>query len=288
MGSNASLIFCGTELSANAEVKGIEGDAGTSIKVFPRTIGAVISFNGINKRKLTVQGRAIVDGVSRTELEIRMNTFNEFVAPKIGTVTIDENDYLACAVNSVKYQPKILNNYLIFDIDFAIGVQKTNVDGAGEVIQDIDIAIPRQMVPRTLYADNVGRTGTFVSSKNGSRFDFWHNIDMVRDMDNTLIEAVYDKDGKEMFYRQQGGIEKITIYGWLRSSQQNQHDGWKQTVGAYMFNMINGPMGDLGDLYVGKNNTKVVSNCLLTSAKLTGLWPTSATYEITLLASLQC
>lgn len=276
MGSNASIKFCGRSLAHNAEIKGMSGTSNVTMKIYPRTIGAVISPTGINKRTVSVECRAIVGGgVSRTNLELKMNSFNEFFLPKIGTLEIDENEYYNCAINSISYNPKVVKNYLIFTVEFELGVQKES-----------DVTVPRQIIPATLFADTRGRTAKFTSTDTGRVFNFWHNMDIVRNAENIVIAKIYDPEGKEQSLRQQGGIEKIIATCWMKSSSENQHEGWRQTVGSYMFNIMHGPLGELGTLEIG--NTTMVSNCILNEVKLEGIWPTSARYGLVFTASLQC
>ena len=71
----------------------------------------------------------------------------------------------------------------------------------------------------------------------------------------------------------------------MKAAEDFQELEWRQTVGAYIYNYVNGPIGDIGTLYLGG---KTISNCLFTEVRLTELWPTSARYELQFIVSLQC
>lgn len=281
--SSGIPYFCGDRLAHNAEITSMAANVQPIVKVYPRTIGAILKGGGTAKKTLTLTCRVIPpSGVSRADVEQFMHTLNENFGPRMGTLEVDNNEYLNCAINRITYDPKIVNNYLIYDIEFDLGVQ---LDGP------LPNNVTRQLVPSKLFADTRGRPAQFIKTYGEGldevtrTFNFWHNVDIVRNLENRLTIELFDKYSKDESIKFNGGFETITAYCWMKAAGEDQEDGWRQTVGAYLYNIMNGPLGDMGTLTLGGN---VISFCLFTDVKLTGVWPTSARYELTFLVSLQC
>lgn len=275
--------FCGDRLAHNAEVTAMYGNVQPIVKVYPRTIGGVLKGGGTVSKTLTLTCRVIPPAdTSRAALEQFMHTLNETFGPQIGTLEIDNNEFLNCAINRIDYEPKIVNNYLVYTIEFELGVQ---LDGP------LPGPTPRQLVPSMLFADTRGRPAQFTKTYGEGldavtrTFDFWHNVDIIRNLENRLTIELFDKNSKDKSIKFNGGFETVTAYCWMKAAQEHQEEGWRQTVGAYIYNIMNGPLGDMGTLRLGGN---VIDLCLFTDVKLTELWPTSARYELTFLVSLQC
>lgn len=277
--SSGVPIFNGMVMAHNARITGMSGTVQPIIKVYPRNIGAVIKCGGIVEKTMSVDCRMISPPTtSRAELEDFMNRYNEKFGPVKGTLFIDDNHYKDCAINSIKYSTDITSGYLVASVEFNLGVQ-TETDA------------PAQLVPGKLFANINGRPGKFtVTDGEGvdgtsKVFNIWHNMDITKDLENRLVMEIYDIHHKDRTIKINGGVETITAYCWMIAEKSEQEDGWLQTVGAYMYDMINGPLGSMGTLELGG---KVMTNCLWTQVKLTETSPTGARYELTFVTSLQC
>ena len=275
MGSSGIPYYNGNRIAHNAEITSMVGEVQPIVKVYPRTIGAVLRGGGVTSKTLNLNCRTIPPvGTSRASVENFMNEWNEKYGVDTGTLTVDENDYLDCAIDTVNYDPKIINNYLTYDVNFRLGVQTEDT-----------FDTPRQRVPSKLYEDTRGRTGLFVSGDSGKQFKIWHNMDIVRNLENRLTIELYANESSDNSIKFNGGFETIVGTCWMKASGEDQHVGWKQTVGAYIYNIMNGPLGDIGTLYLGGNEIK---NCLWTKVTLEEVYPTSARYQLEFIVSLQC
>ena len=264
--------FNGLSIAHNAVITGMSASVQPIIKSYPRNIGGVVKSGGVVSKTITLECRVIPpqDTTTRADVEQFMNTWNEQFGTQTGTLTVDDNDYLGCGINSVDYDAYITDGFLRFEVEFELGVQS----------EDLNI---RQIVPQRLYAWSRGRTAKFVS--NGKTFNIWHNVDITRNLENKLNVQLYDIHKKDNTVKFNGGFETITAYCWVKAMEDYQEDGWKQTIGAYIYNFMCGPLGEIGVFYLGGNK---IENCLLTGVTLTEVNPTSARYELTLLTSLQC
>lgn len=277
--SSGIPFFCGERLAHIGKVVSMAGSIQPVMKVYPRTIGGVLKAGGVVSKTLTMECQVIPPTTAtRGDVEEFMNTINEKFGPHKGILRVDDNEFLQCAINTIKYDPKVVNNFLTYTIEFNMGVQS-------------ETTVIRQLTPSKLFADTRGRPGLFVSqhSVDGSEinreFEIWHNMDIVRDLENRLKIELYDVNSADNTIEIEGGFERITGYCWMKASGEDQEDGWRQTVGAYIYNIMNGPLGQRGVLYLGG---KTINNALFTDVKLTEVFPTAARYELTFIVSLQC
>ena len=205
MGLSSGIpYFCGQRLAHNAQVTSMIGNVQPVMKVYPRTIGGVLKAGGKVAKTLTLTCRTIPPSTaSRGDVEQFMNTINETFGPLTGTLMVDDNEYLSCAINSISYEPIIVNNFLIYTIEFNLGVQS-------------ETTTVRQLTPLRLYEDTRGRPGLFVSKytlddvETVKQFKIWHNMDIVRNLENRLKIELYDKNNKDNIITMEGGFEKIT------------------------------------------------------------------------------
>lgn len=284
--SSGIPYFCGLRLAHSAEIVAMDASVQPIVKVYPRTIGAVLKGGGVVSKTITLSCRVIPpQGTSRAALEQFMHTLNEQFGPMKGVLLVDGNEINDCAIARINYEPKIVNNYLVYTIDFEMGVQILSGETPPEETG------PRQLVPLRLLSDTRGRPAQFVKTYGSGldevtrTFNFWHNVDIVRNLENRLNIELHDKYDKDQSIKFNGGFETITAYCWMTAAPQYQEDGWRQTIGAYFYNIMNGPLGDIGTLYLGGNT---IETCLFTNFKMTEAHPTSARYELTFLVSLQC
>lgn len=268
--SSGIPYFCGEQLAHNGRITSMVGSVQPIMKVYPRTIGGVIKAGGTNDKVITVEcGIISPPDATRAQVEEMMNTLNEKFGPKVGTLLIDDNEYLNCAINTITYDTDLTDGYLKFTIDFHLGVQE---DGGY-----------RQLTPSHLFYDSRGRVGIFQSQ--GKTFHIVHNIDITRNLENRLDIEVADKNDKDKTIKFNGGFEMVTGYCWMKAAEEYQEDGWRQTVGAYIYDIMTGPLGDIGTLTI---DTMTIKNCLFTSVKLLEVYPTSARYQLEFIVSLQC
>jgi hypothetical protein len=280
--SSGIPYFCGERLAHNARITDMTATIQPVIKIFPRNIGGVIKGGGIVEKSITVECRIIPPpNTSRADLEEFMNVYNEKFGPMKGSLFIDNNHYSDCGINNIKYDTKLTNGYLLATVDFAIGVQS-------------ETDTLSQLVPSRLFADTRGRPGVFTTVEGEGvdavtkTFNIWHNMDIVRDLENRLVMELYDIHKKDQSIKFNGGFETITAYCWMKAPEENgveKEDGWMQTVGSYIYNIMNGPLGEMGTLKLGG---KTIEHCLWTQVKLTEVYPTSARYELTFIVGLQC
>ncbi len=264
--------FLGQSIAHNAEITDMQASVQPVIKIYPRNIGGVLKGGGVVSKTITLACRVIPPeaNTTRGDVEQFMNTWNETYGIKIGTLRVDDNEYLDCGINNVTYEPDITDGFLRFTVEFALGVQSETLDY-------------RQLIPGELYDWSRGRKAWFVAG--GKTFHFWHNVDIVRNLENRLAIELYDIHNKDSTIKFNGGFETVTAYCWVVAPEDSQEDGWKQTVGAYIYNIMNGPLGEIGKFYLGGN---VIENCLFTDVNLVECYPTGARYELKFLVSLQC
>lgn len=280
MGKSSGIpYFCGNRIAHNAKVTDMQGNVNPIIKVFPRNIGAVVKGSGVISKTITLDCRTIPPANSgRSAIEAFMNNFNEAHGIKVGTLTIDDNDYYNCGIKSIAYDEKITDGYVKYSVEFDIGVQQEDLEAEA-------ITTDRQLIPSKLFYDTRGRVARFTSTKSGKVFNFVHNVDTVRNLGTSLVVELFDKESKDVEVRYNGGVETLKAFCWMKATGEDQEDGWRQTVGAYIYNIMTGPVGDSGTFVLGTNTLK---NILLTGVTLTECYPTSARYELTFLISLQC
>jgi hypothetical protein len=271
MKSSGIPTYNGDVIATSAVITKMSGSNSPVVKVFPRTIGCLLKQTGINSLSILLNCNLIISDVTRANIENYMNLLNERLVNKRSELFIDDNIYKNCIVKNISYSEKFVNNYLIYDIDFELSDQNTNVQTT------------RQLVPGKLYDLNTGRKMTF--TVGSQEFDFWHNTDLVRNLEVDAYVKVYDKDLSYYYSRTVGGVEKIVCKCWVRATSEDQHDGWKQTIGAYIYNMMLGPLGKIGSLSLGGNT---INYCLMTGVELEEVYPTSARYSVTFITSLQC
>lgn len=271
--SSGIAYFCGKQLGHVCNLAGMGGSVNAVVKTYPRAVGVVVRSGNAVTKTVTVDCVCIPPkSASRADLETYMNTFNETVATQQGSLVIDDNEYLDCVISSVNYGFDILNNFVKYTVAFELGIQSTD-------------DTVRYLTPSLLYQlSGVYRGGTF-TNKAGSVLKIWHNMDIVRNLENTVVRKIYDGRKKDFKLSVQGGVEKIKAACWLRSPMEDQEPGWKQTVGAYIYNIMEGAVGEIGTLQLG---TGTIENCLLQGVSLTEMGVTSARYELDFVASLQC
>lgn len=280
MGKSSGIpYFVGERIAHTGYISDMVASVQPIMKVYPRTIGGVLKAGGITNKVITVENSIIGDGTqTRGDFEEYMHEFNEKFGPQKGTLRIDDNSYPNCSINTIKYSPNINKNFITQTIDFSLGEQSETTDIA-------------QLVPGTLYEDTRGRPGLFVATIGKGvdavrrEFKLWHNMDITRDLENRLTMELHDVNSTDNTIKFNGGFETITGYCWMKAAEEDQEIGWRQTVGAYIYNIMNGPLGNFGTLYLGG---KTINNCLFTSVKLQSVHPTSARYEVTLHVSLEC
>lgn len=263
--SSGIPYFCGMQFADNAEITSMEGNCNPVIKIYPRNIGGIVKSTGVVSKTITINCRAIApSNITRSELEDKMNAINEKFTPLNGDLYIDGNTYNDCVIKSISYSNKFVNNFLQYDIVFSLGEQFTNV-----------------IQPQELYDFSRGRKG-IVSIDGQNDFELWHNIDIVRNFESSLVTKILGNYYKDLQMGVNGGIEHITAYGWLRT---DSNYGWKQSVTAYIYNIMQNIVGEIGTLRLG---TSTIKYCLFTSVKLIELKSNSARYTLDLLTSLQC
>ena len=266
--SSGVPYFNGDPLCHNGLITSMNASVQPIMTVYPRTIGGVLKAGGVNTKTISLDCSIITPtDATRSECEDLMNTINEKFGPATGTLVVDDNSYPNCSVNGIKYDSKIVDNFIKFSIEFRLGDQT-------------DASI----TPLHLYEDTRGRVGSFTVEDKGT-FTLLHNVDITRDLANDLTIKIADKDDSDEVMTFSGGFETITAYCWMKAAGDQQEDGWKQTVGAYIYRIMTEVVGEMGTLSLG---TSVINNCLFTDVTLNEVWPTSARYQLTFLVSLQC
>jgi hypothetical protein len=271
--SSGAPYFCGTKIAKIARVSSMSGSVNAIIVTYPRAIGAIIKAGGVNTKNIVLE--CFQDGPkNRSGLEACMHALNENVGTLTGELYIDGNTYKNCAINGIEYGDKIVNEYMTYSIDFNIGAQNTT-DDFTEITQfEVDN-----------LREGVGRKAQFVNKygTNKRPFKIWNNIDAVINLENNNRIQVQDVESKDLKVIFGGGVERIKLICWAYSSRGE--DGWKQTITSYIFNMMAGPLGNIGTLTIVSN---VFDYALWAGVNLIETWPTSARYELEFVVSLQC
>lgn len=269
--SSGIPYFAGNRIAHSAVITDMQASVNPVVKIYPRNIGAVLKGTGAVSKTLTLTCNVIPPtDATRADVEKFMNDFNELHGIKVGTLVIDDNEYLDCGIDTIDYEDFITDGFIKYTIQFNLGVQS-------------ETGTVRQLVPSKLFYDTRGRVAQFISESK--TFDFLHNVDTVRNLENRLVIELYDKESKDNTIKFNGGVETLKAICWMKATGEDQEDGWRQTVGAYMYNIMNGPLGNRGTFTLGGNT---LENILFTGVTLTEFYPTSARYELTFLISLQC
>ena len=273
MGKSSGIpYFCDNQLAHGGQVANLNGSATTIVKSFPRVIGVLIKAGGQITRDIKISCYIVAPDISsRSDVENYQHSFNELHGKNTGNLVIDDNVFLDCAIKTVEFNLDIVKKWLRYDVNFSLGQQQsTNTK--------------RQLTPSNLYNFTRGRKATFTSSEDNKIFNIWHNIDIVRNLENIVYLQLYDKDGKNYIQHRNGGVENIVCDCWILTDTEA---GWRQTVSAYMYNLINGPLGNLGTLNIDSGEV-IIERCQLVGVELVGVFATSARYRLSFLVSLEC
>lgn len=271
MSANCTPTFKGQEFAHNASVTSMDGFCSPVLKSYPRNIGVVIRDPGVVYRTLGL--RCVIvppETATRSDIENFMNDLNEgFVCKGKSDLFINGNTFKNCAIESIDYDTTF-RNLLLFDANFVFG-------------QQAEDATCRQIILKNFSSMSRGRAGTFTTSYGdnaGNVLHIFNNVDIFRHLRANVRMKAYEN--REKYVDVDGSYEEINCLCWAYT---NVEIDWKQSIEGYIYNIMFGPLGDIGTLVV---NETEIENCMLTGVKLNTVHPTSASYELTFIASLQC
>jgi hypothetical protein len=267
--------FDGDQISHGSYVV-LKGSNQPTVITYPRTVGGIIQESGVVEKELELRSYLIPPvGSKREDLEDYFHSLNEKIGSKEADLEVNGNTYLNANVKNIDYDNVIVNNFTRFSVNFELN----NQDEDGEI---------RQLTVPGLLGFTRGRKMKFVTQMEDGEdktFHFWHNFDLIKNFETEITlkrgtEIDGSVTGKVI---RVGGFEKNICYGWVLGPETNT----RRNLEAYAYNIINGPLGRLGTLYVDGEN-RVITNCVLTNFIMEDSTALGIKYELTFFSSLQC
>jgi hypothetical protein len=250
-----------------------KGISNPRLIIYPRTIGGIIEESGLVEMNFMLKCYLVVpSNTTRDQLETFFNTLNEKWVNQSVTLTANGNVYQNVYIKSIDYDLIIVNNYTHFTIHCILGDQNSGTD------------IPNQLGCNLLQSFSRGRILKFTTIWDDSSqhvFQFWHNFDTVRNFEtqiNLKSSTIFGGNTKVIVA---GGFEKLVCQGWIIGPDTKT----RQTLEAYFYNMINGPLGHIGVMQLG---TQVWQRCFLQEISVEDSTNPTLKYTLTFLTSLQC
>jgi len=248
----------------------LSGSSEPEITLLPRTIGGYVEESGIVEKRLQLKSTLIFpDGKKRKDIELLMHSFNELIAFREGSLVVNGNTYLNAIMSGNVQNKEFFDKFIRYDMDFILGNQDTGIT-------------IRQLVPSQLIGFSRGRKMRFTNElSDGSTrtFNFWHNFDLIKNYEIEVSLTNPDRMETSRVIRT-GGFEKIECSGWLIGPQTN-----RQSIEAYFYNILNGPLGRVGTLYI---DDQTINNCFLSNFSMDGTPNPNVRYELSFIASIQC
>jgi len=251
------------------------GSSSPNIKTFPRTIGGIIKpTNQISKNVTANIYLVPPSDTTKTTVEYFQYQLNEKLAKSPGTLSLSGNSYSNAYPVSTNFDPVITDGYIRYTIDFLLGDQ----DSCGVV---------NQLSTPDLYELGRGRSLSFTTTQlddTENIFYFWHNVDSIRNLEMNITETNSGKDGKEGQVVKSGGFERIACECWFIMFDNET----RTSIEAYLYNMINGPLGQVGTLIYNAPGDNTWNNCFLQNIRMDDKIFAGARYNLEFLTPLQC
>ncbi len=266
--------FDGDQISTDSDAI-LSGRSIPFIILYPRTIGGIIQESGVVDKDLDLRSYLIPPkGTSRKEVENFQTQLNELIGAKTQkNLIVHDNVYPNCDVQSIDHDKNIVSNFLRYSIRFKIGDQNT----AGLI---------RQIDTPGLTDFSRGRRLSFksrIDDFSDRTFDFWHNQDTFRNFDTEITVKYTDSFGGGSRVIKAGGFERFVSECWIIG--QDEPEANRKNMEAHFFNMINGPLGRLGSLFVQGTELK---NVFFESVNMQAPSGVGQRYTLTFLKSLAC
>lgn len=278
--SVAVLDIDGEQITLGNDGYGIwDGSSSAEISKFARTVGGYIKPSKRVDKTVDINTYQIFpDNFTRVDVETFFNLLNDKIATKKVTMTLSGNVFPNCFVRGITYDQFYSDKWVKFNVDILVG----NQDDGG---------IVRQIDTPEIFDFSRGRKASFhTRMEDGSvrEFRFWHNIDSVRNLDVDITEVDGGRDGRSAKIVATGGMERIICDGWFVTFS----NGTRKDIEAYLFNMINGPLGRVGTLCI-EAPKNVIGQNVWQSIFLENISQGSdlfngSRYTLTFLSPLQC
>ncbi len=252
----------------------ITGTSSPELTIYPRTIGGVIQESGIIEKNVSLRTWLIPpSNVTRGDVENYFNLLNEKIGVKEATLLVNDNSYLKANVKNIDYDKVVTDKFLKYTINFQLNDQNT-----GSTI--------RQLTTPGLLGFSRGRPLRFKTTMDDlseRTFTFWHNFDNVRNFETQIsIKNSVPFGGSTRVIRV-GGFEKHVCSGWVIGPDDPQN---RRNLEAYFFNIMNGPLGRIGTLYL--DDGRVIYKAFLSELSVEDSTAIAIRYELTFIVSLQC
>jgi len=268
-------IFNGEELATDGYLV-FSGSAEPSVTRIPRLSGVIIQETGKVTRKVILKAFIIKTGEStRSVAESFQYHLGSIFAGVTGTLSVNGNAYHNCTVASVNPVSLDHNKIIIFDIEFIMGEQE-DVDGNA-------LTFPQGITE--VQGFSRGDPCYFLTEipiLTGYRtFYFWHHL--FSTISTQFDVNIMNNDSFNLntaITMTSGGLVTIQCQGWLLEPDISLK---RKAIESYFNNIINGPMGLIGDLVISGN---LYMGCMLINFSM-GDNPTGAVeYNLTFIRSI--
>lgn len=252
----------------------LNGSSAPEITIYPRTIGGIIQESGVVDRTVSLQTYIIPPpSATRGDVENYFNLLNELIGVKEADLQVNDNTYIDANVKSIDYDKFITNKFTKYVVNFQLNDQDTGSTVRQLTVPEIvGFTRGRPLRFKTVMDDNSERT-----------FTFWHNFDNIRNFETQVTVKPSNQFGGSSRVIRVGGFEKHICSGWIIGPNTINN---RRNIEAYFYNIINGPLGKIGTLYL--SDGRIIYKAFLSDFSMEDSSAVAVKYELTFIVSLQC
>lgn len=241
----------------------ISGESPFSTVNYPRSKGVLLIPSKKKVGNVKLDCVMVRKGSMDTKENLQHKLFENLLSTASGTLTIQGVSIQNCFPRVANFK-KCNDRVMEYNIEFEIG--KQNDYSSGVSFNQIS-----PMPPLRSY-----RTGSFVS--NGRTFTFGHQVEQLKSSKYGVKNSPDYRWSYEDNKRLEGGAESIQVKGWMNNVS-------KASCLAFGYNIIFGPMGQLGDLTVGNDSTY---DAIMTKANIESVTDNNLSWNATFATTLKC
>lgn len=241
----------------------LSGESSVSVRQYPRSKGVLIFPTKKKNGTISLKCAIVRKGNMDTKEDLQHKLLERLLSSGSGTLGIEGISIENCCPKNASFS-KCNDRVLEYEITFDIGLQVSYSNGIKF----------NQLSPMPVLRDY--RTGTFVS--NGRTFTFGHQVEQLKSatyMTKNLLDYRWSNEYRKIT---EGGQEVISVNGWLNNIAKS-----KGLV--YIYNMIFGPLGQLGTLTVGSDST---ADVIMTSVGMEDMNTNNLVWNASFVTTLKC